>query len=639
MKMGKRYIGVVCILTAWAVALFLWDKGAQTNPIALLTPARIAENPFVGIYRFVGLPTYLIHRWMGVATYGFPVLLLHIGWRLARGANSVEIWRRALMALLLIFDLSLLGSIYDRLLGTAEDASGGPFGALALDAIAKAAGTPIGAILVIVANWFGLRWSGIADSLGIPRIEAERLGSGLREGCRAIWAHLSGFVKGVAGSTPTKSRRRAPPRKEAQQKQGSRSKLTSQVSDASYPKGESTDTTGMIHDSDSSRTVFETCELNKRRRSAKSPPPSSIIDAESRADAYAEDESLAAIAEAIVGKLREFKVDGDIAGHVVGPLVTRYELRLAPGVKISQVRNLSDDLAVALGSPSVRFEIPIPGKNTIGIEIPNTAPTVVPLHGLIDGWEDESPLAFPLGVDVVGAPKFGDLGKMPHLLVAGATNSGKSVFLNALLSSLLLKSGTQDLRLILSDVKRTELTPYDGIPHLLCPVLTEPKAAEEALEWAVQEMDSRFETVTATHSRNISEYNAGCSEVEQRLPYLVVIVDELADLMMQADKGLEQNIVRLAQKARAVGIHLILATQRPSTDVVTGMIKANFPSRIAFHVSSMVDSRVVLDENGAEKLVGRGDMLYKSAQGHELTRLHGAFISTDETMRIVSHWC
>jgi len=346
--------------------------------------------------------------------------------------------------------------------------------------------------------------------------------------------------------------------------------------------------------------------------------------------------------EIIVRKLQSFDIDAKIVGRNAGPVVTQYEVQPAPHIKVSRIEGLADDLAMALAARSLRIEAPIPGKSAVGIEVPNKEFNVVALRGILDSLDFASPatsrLTFALGRDVAGKAQAVDLAKMPHLLIAGATGSGKSVMVNALITSLLCNATPDDVRMILMDLKRVELAAYNGLPHLLVPVITEPERAKAALRWAVNEMESRYRRFAGATSRNIRAYNDTRADPEDRMPYIVIVVDELADLMMREGKHVEDPIVRLAQKARATGIHMVLATQRPSVNVVTGLIKANFPSRIAFAMASQIDSRTILDSPGAEDLIGRGDMLYQPSDLPRPMRLQGVFVSDVEIGRIGAHW-
>jgi DNA segregation ATPase FtsK/SpoIIIE-like protein len=345
--------------------------------------------------------------------------------------------------------------------------------------------------------------------------------------------------------------------------------------------------------------------------------------------------------EIIVRKLASFNIPAQIVARNAGPVVTQYEVQPAPDIKVSRIEALADDLAMALAARSLRIEAPIPGKSAVGIEIPNKDFNIVALRRILEEVDvpaSGSSLTFALGRDVAGKAQAVDLAKMPHLLIAGATGSGKSVMVNALITSLLCEASPDDVRMILMDLKRVELASYNGLPHLLVPVITETERAKAALKWAVNEMEGRYRRFAGAAVRNIRGYNDSRVDPADRLPYIVIIVDELADLMMREGKNVEEPIVRLAQKARATGIHMVLATQRPSVNVVTGLIKANFPSRIAFAMASQIDSRTILDTPGAEDLIGRGDMLYQPSDLPRPMRLQGVFVSDAEIGRITEHW-
>jgi len=375
----------------------------------------------------------------------------------------------------------------------------------------------------------------------------------------------------------------------------------------------------------------------------------------------AEKDSLLMSSSILEKKLRDFGVDGKVTQVQPGPVVTMYEFEPAPGVKVNKIATLSDDLALAMRAESVRIVAPLPGKAAVGVEIPNNVREEVYLKEILTSAEftkSKSPLTLALGKDIYGMPNVSDLSKMPHLLVAGATGSGKSVAINTMTMSLLMSARPRDLRLLMVDPKRLELSVYDGIPHLLEPVITEPRRAAASLRRAVVVMEERYKLLAERGARNIEGYNAKLTEEKRHprlgagaeadaphrdavinddgtLPYIVVVIDELADLMMVASKEVEDSIARLAQMARASGIHLLIATQRPSVDVLTGVIKANFPARISFQVSSKTDSRTILDANGAEALLGKGDMLFLPPGTAKLTRIHGSYVSEDEIRKVV----
>ena len=337
----------------------------------------------------------------------------------------------------------------------------------------------------------------------------------------------------------------------------------------------------------------------------------------------------------VIDTLKNFNIEIQDCNATFGPTITRYEVSPKPGTKVSKIVNLSDDLALSLAARSIRIEAPVPGKSVIGIEVPNDKPQVVGLREVITSNEfinDPSSLAVGLGKEISGKPLIADLAKMPHLLIAGATGSGKSVCVNTIITSLLYKSSPEEVKLLLIDPKVVELAHYNGIPHLLSPVVTDPKKASNALNWAVNEMNKRYQLFAENGVKDITGYNKKC---EDKMHKIVIIIDELADLMMACGNEVEDYICRLAQMARAAGMHLIIATQRPSVDVITGIIKANIPSRIAFAVSSQTDSRTILDMGGAEKLLGKGDMLYYPLGAAKPVRIQGAFISEEESEKVI----
>lgn len=344
-------------------------------------------------------------------------------------------------------------------------------------------------------------------------------------------------------------------------------------------------------------------------------------------------------AKILEGTLQNFGVEAKVVQISKGPTITRYELQPKPGVKVSKIVNLSDDIALSLAAQQIRIEAPIPGKAAIGIEIPNDSSTLVTLREVIESdsfVNKESKLSFVLGKDISGQPIVDDLAKMPHMLIAGATGSGKSVCVNSLITSILYKASPDEVKFLLIDPKVVELSCYNGIPHLLLPVVTDPKKAASALNWVVQEMTNRYKIFAQNSVRDLDSYNEKFKDSEEeKLPKLVVIIDELADLMMVSPDQVEDAICRLAQMARAAGIHLIVATQRPSVDVITGVIKANIPSRIAFSVSSGADSRTILDMGGAEKLLGKGDMLFYPVGASKPRRMQGSFVSDSEVNSVV----
>jgi S-DNA-T family DNA segregation ATPase FtsK/SpoIIIE len=368
-------------------------------------------------------------------------------------------------------------------------------------------------------------------------------------------------------------------------------------------------------------------------------PPSKVLE-RGKGDPGPDMKDREATAGALLEALRHFGVDAKLLGVVSGPHVSRYELQLAPGTKVSKVAQLRDDLAYALASTDIRILAPIPGKKAVGVEVPNARRRLVRLGDIYDGRpKGSSPLAVWLGKDVSGQSVWTDLALMPHALVAGTTGSGKSGCINAMLCSVLLNASPNEARLVLVDPKRVELNHYERLPHLLTPVVTNPRMAANVLANLIGEMESRYSVMGEARARNLAELNRSRTKAgEPPLPHILCVIDELADLMMVAPAEVEDSIIRLAQKSRAVGIHLVLATQRPSTDVITGTIKVNIPARIAFSVASQIDSRVILDQGGAETLLGQGDMLFRPVGTSRLQRLQGAFVTEDEIARISAHW-
>jgi S-DNA-T family DNA segregation ATPase FtsK/SpoIIIE len=369
------------------------------------------------------------------------------------------------------------------------------------------------------------------------------------------------------------------------------------------------------------------------------PPPGKVLE-RGKSDKGVDPRDHEAVGRTLVEALGHFGVEAKIVGIVSGPHVSRYELRLAPGTKVKKVSELANDLAYALASTDIRILAPIPGKQAVGVEVPNTRRRIVRLGDIYAGRpEKTSPLVAWLGKGIDGNPVWTDLAKMPHVLVAGTTGSGKSGCVNAILSSILMQASPNDVRLVLVDPKQVELNHYETVPHLLTPVVTSPRLAANVLANLIGEMESRYGIMGQARCRNLAELNRARAKAgEPPLPHILCVIDELADLMMVSPAEVEDSIIRLAQKSRATGIHLVLATQRPSTDIITGTIKVNIPARIAFAVSSQTDSRVILDQGGAEALLGQGDMLFRGAGTSKLQRIQGAFVTEEEIARITGHW-
>ncbi|HVN43649.1 MAG TPA: DNA translocase FtsK 4TM domain-containing protein [Steroidobacteraceae bacterium] len=593
------------------------------------------------LFFLFGRPAFLFPLVLAAACWGLQRRL-----RTANGSSRANTLVRALgFALLLIASCALTTLHWQP--GALRQSAGGVVGSVVGGGLAAGVDF-LGATLLMIAAWmagvslaFGVSWLTIMDRIGA----AAWAGVGL---LRARWSSARDAAAG-------RERRQA--RKEsvesAQKKSASRAPPRIEAPPAAVEKSARVERERQV-------PLFEPPQASEL-------PPLKLLDDPPPREPLYSAEALEALSRLVEMKLKDFAIDAEVVAVQPGPVVTRFELRPAPGVKASQITALAKDLARALSVLSVRVVEVIPGKSVMGLEIANEKREVVTLGEIIRSKaydEMHSPLALALGKDIGGAPVVADLSRMPHLLIAGTTGSGKSVGINAMVLSLLYKSTAEHVRLIMIDPKMLELSVYEGIPHLLAPVVTDMKQAANALRWCVAEMERRYQLMAALGVRNIAGFNRRVKEadeagkpirdpvlmlkaandpgIDQReipnlvpLPYVVVVVDELADLMMIVGKKVEELITRLAQKARASGIHLVLATQRPSVDVITGLIKANIPCRIAFQVSARVDSRTILDQMGAETLLGHGDMLYLPPGTSLPTRVHGAFVSDQEVHRVV----
>jgi DNA segregation ATPase FtsK/SpoIIIE, S-DNA-T family len=592
----------------------------------------------------------------GAPAFLFPVTGAAAAWLYFRAArtdasNGVEWLWRALGFLGTLTTSSGLASLHFSAHRYPQSA-GGVLGVLVEGAGVGSLGF-LGATLLLLAVWFaavslwtGVSWLTVMDVLGRSVLQTDRW-------IRATIATRRDKAIGAEKKAAREETKREE-RKKAEHKVQVRIEPPAPV----IPKSE--------------RVLKEKqVDAFARESNSELPALSLLDDPPPRVQGYST-ESLEAISRLVEIKLRDFGVEVEVVAVHPGPVVTRFELRPAPGVKVSQITGLAKDIARALSAVSVRVVENIPGKSVVGLEIPNERREMVTLGEILrsKAYDDvASPLALALGKDIGGLPVVADLGKMPHLLIAGTTGSGKSVGINAMILSLLYKSTAQNVRMIMVDPKMLELSVYEGIPHLLAPVVTDMKQAANALRWCVAEMERRYHLMAALGVRNIAGYNKKVKDAAasgkpipdpvlmqrlqagekdlldpgtgnvppcQHLPYIVVVIDELADLMMIVGKKVEELIARLAQKARASGIHLILATQRPSVDVITGLIKANIPTRIAFQVSAKVDSRTILDQSGAESLLGNGDMLYLQPGTSLPVRVHGAFVDDPEVHRVVA---
>ncbi|MFO1400501.1 MAG: DNA translocase FtsK 4TM domain-containing protein [Steroidobacteraceae bacterium] len=594
----------------------------------------------------------LLYFLFGRPAWLLPLVLLVAAVRLGRGGareehgSGLNVLARVLgFVLLLVVSCALTALHWNP--GTLRQSAGGVIGSALGNGIAGSLEL-LGATLVLLAAWmagvsvaFGVSWLTIMDRIG-----------------EWTWRAI-GFVRArwSARKEVSEGRERKEKRKEAveveKKKAPPRAAPKIEAPAPAPPKSERAEKERQV-------PMFDAPQ-------SQAMPQLALLDDPGEREPTYSAEALEAMSRLVELKLKDFGVEVEVTAVHPGPVVTRFEMRPAPGVKASQITALSKDLARALSTVSVRVVEVIPGKSVMGLEIPNEKREIVTLGEIIKAraYEDiVSPLALALGKDIGGNPMVADLARMPHLLIAGTTGSGKSVAINAMVLSLLYKSTAEHVRLIMIDPKMLELSVYEGIPHLLAPVVTDMKQAANALRWCVAEMERRYQLMSALGVRNIAGYNRRVKEAREEgkpildplllqkaandptidqsriphldpLPFIVVVIDELADLMMIVGKKVEELIARLAQKARASGIHLILATQRPSVDVITGLIKANIPTRIAFQVSAKVDSRTILDQIGAESLLGHGDMLYLPPGTSTPTRIHGAFVSDQEVHRIV----
>jgi S-DNA-T family DNA segregation ATPase FtsK/SpoIIIE len=565
-----------------------------------------------------------LFQFAGAAAYLFPVFAALAAWQGIARKRPLWSWRAAGIGFLLVLSVATVTELY---LPEGDIYGGGMLGA-------AASGVLLGAFA-----WWGtlivLTAAGVIAFIVFMPVS-------LRDLTRRVGDEFSLLVGRVAGMLVvrrgrTRRKQTAPAARKLETAPSPPPRIAEAPEPAPAPERQ------------------ESLSFMRGHANYQLPPLSLLADATATPHKAGKDD-LVMSSRLLEKKLQDFGVQGAVTEVHPGPIITMYEVELEPGVKVSKVLNLADDLALAMKAPSVRIVTPLPGKSAIGIEIPNQVRETVALKEILSATEfldSKGRLPLALGKDTVGQPVVADLAAMPHLLVAGATGSGKSVALNTMILSLLSAGGPRDIRMLMIDPKMLELSAYDAIPHLLAPVITQPKDASVALKRVVAEMQRRYRLLAEAGVRNIDGYNkqvesspaaaesqvtASKSGVEvsmtpappERLPYIVVIIDELADLMMVAAREVEDSIMRLAQMARAAGIHLILATQRPSVDVLTGVIKANFPARISFQVSSKTDSRTILDANGAEQLLGRGDMLYLMPGTGRIARIHGAFVSDAE---------
>jgi S-DNA-T family DNA segregation ATPase FtsK/SpoIIIE len=554
--------------------------------------------------------------YLNLLVWLIPVLGVYWGWKLIVGGPYVRGIAFTAFVLMAYFALSTFSYIAMPADRAAAENVGGRLGHGAAGYLVEFLG-PVGSAIVVVA--------------GLAVLFVLMSGLSVRKG--ALWLEeglkrLVGRVSTEPGATPKRSKprvaRQAAPRRPDTVRAGDRAEPAEEkIISPPPPK--------VLSRPDESQASLG---LHAPHQTAEGSdyicPPLTTFE-ESKSDVVVREEELTDLASYLEDKLSKFDIEARVVEIHPGPVITRFEIEPGSSTKVHQVVNLADDLALALKARSLRILAPIPGKGTIGIEVPNKHPSMVTIKEILSSKRfaaSPSKLELALGKDVAGNAYTADLEVMPHLLIAGATGSGKSVCINTIITSLVYRNSPQDVQLLLIDPKRLELNQYEGIPHLVCEVVTEAKKAVRALGWVVEEMDMRYQILAKRGVRNIQSYGEG-------LPYIVVVIDELADLMLMVPQEIETAVTKLAQMARAVGIHLVVATQRPSVDVITGVIKANFPCRIAFKVASKTDSRTILDANGAERLLGKGDMLLLPPATSEPIRVHGAFVSAKETQKMV----
>ncbi len=641
MDRKKHEIWALCVLTIALLVFFsIVSFHAKDRTIFNSSDYSAAPQNLVGTFgAHLAWPLIFL---FGIGSYGFVFTGVWSAWRLFRGITFERPWIQfSGIALLVISFMTLLTLHWPQFsLGGQRFETGGKLGA-ALAQFLNNRFYSFGSHILLIGVFL------IALLLSTPLTLSSML-SGLGVVWRKLYAWLFGDDGAYEEEHPQPAIADTPPKPQGRKKEKEKATpfatVPTQLVMKKQPRKES------------APPLLNPEELGNY--ALPSPELLDIYETEATKPDWKRLETNAAVLEE---KLSDFGVQGKVVGINPGPVITMFEYAPAPGIKISRIVNLADDLSMALKAISIRVAGPIPGKAAIGVEVPNPKRELVSIKAVLDSetfTQSVAPLTIALGKDITGQPVVANLGKMPHLLIAGATGTGKSVCINTVLSSLLYRNTPEDLRLLLIDPKRIELSSFEGIPQLIHPVVTDAKMATRALRWAVEEMELRYKLLADKNVRNIESYNRvvmrektpkpqdledkePTPEVElqhHRLPYVVIIIDELADLMMVASREVEESITRLAQMARAAGIHLILATQRPSVDVLTGIIKANIPTRISFQVSSKIDSRTILDGSGAEALLGSGDMLFLPPGTAKLQRIHGAFISDAEVQRLTEHW-
>lgn len=628
--------GILYIALSVILVFHYFSHDPSIKPEFIFSFKMSTHDLWNNIFNLFGMINFLIYKLIGVAAFVFPIFLFVVGYNRVLNRKQRTEDREAMLMLFALINISLIAGLYDLLRNSEEAYTGGWLGHTAIGFLYNLFSKFFTTVIIALLTYLYISRFKLFKRKGkkvVRKIDLRKSLDSVVISVKNLFELLESFIKNIV--TPEKTTDFGYDKKTRKKKERPINEPVRDIDDApTQVELPSSKSDQPFYKSE----IHKVCERNKFISSDKHPPAfppfEPITEIKSK-----HDDDILKVSEVIEKKLLEFNITSRVVNSVRGPVITRYELKLAPAVKISNVENLTKDIALAIGSKNIRFEIPIPGKNTIGIEIPNKKVGKVQFSKLVNDNNYKSngnSLLLPIGVDITGKVKIINMIELPHLLVGGATGSGKSVFLNSLLCSLLLRNGTSTLRLILIDMKRTELTLYNEIPHLLCPVVTESSDASDVLAWLIDEMENRYKILEKSRTRDLEEYNAQVRETHKILPRIVTVIDEMADLMMQSSKHVERSIIRLAQLARAVGIHLVVATQRPSVKIITGDIKANFPSRIAFRTYSNIDSRVILDDTGAEKLVGKGDMLFR-AHG-QVQRFHGGFIRSDERNSVVDYW-
>ena len=645
MDRKKHEIWALCVLTISLLVLFSLLSYHEKDP-TIFSPSKDFTRNLVGTFGAnIARPLITL---FGIGAYGLVITGLWASWRIFRQPLLERAWLRFSGIALLIVSIMTLGALhwYTIPFLDQEFETGGKIGRILSDFLDDRLST-LGSHTLLIGTFL------IALLLSTPFTLKAMI-----EGISAFWRKTSGWLLGNQEEEEEVEEPLPQAADEPRSRVKKKEKLTSPpVQTELFPKKRA-------HSEPISPEPLPTAQGQYIL------PPVTLLDTYETEAAKPDWKRLEQNGAVLEEKLADFGVQGKVMAINPGPVITMYEYAPAPGIKISRIVNLADDLSMALKAISVRVVAPIPGKAAVGIEIPNAKRELVSVKTVLESEVftlSVAPLTIALGSDITGLPVVTNLGRMPHLLIAGATGTGKSVCVNTILSSLLFRNTPEDMRLLLIDPKRIELSSFEGIPHLIHPVVTDAKMATRALRWAVEEMELRYKMLAdlgvrlKANVRNIETYNrllarekpqkskdaekesesGGTSDPDiqhHRLPYVVIIIDELADLMMVASREVEESITRLAQMARAAGLHLILATQRPSVDVLTGIIKANIQTRISFQVSSKIDSRTILDGSGAEALLGAGDMLFVPPGTAKLQRIHGAFVSDAEIVRLTEHW-